>query len=60
MRESTRSLVSWEKATLAWGNHAQWNGSTCTEIKKIFIISPDKYDHLYNTSKMFLVDRWKL
>lgn len=26
-RDSTRSLVSWEKATLACGSHAQWNGS---------------------------------
>lgn len=26
-RDSTRSRVSWEKATLAWGSHAQWKGS---------------------------------
>lgn len=26
-RDRTRSLVSWENATLAWGSHAQWNGS---------------------------------
>lgn len=30
-RDSTRSLVSWEKATLAWGSQAQWKGSEATQ-----------------------------
>lgn len=30
-RGSTRSLVSWEKDTLAWGSQAQWKGSEATQ-----------------------------
>lgn len=38
-RDSTRSRVSCEKATLAWGSHAQWNGSDGGKTTQQFSLS---------------------